>query len=141
VADIRITKTGRVLYRIDDELAVVLVESGLAERYVKPLPAPKEATYAIISAPMTGKFAIACRKYSADGRVTEETFWSGTPEGALQAFREIPVEIVEQYRKALAGATTIGSAEARREREAQARQQLEEIMRLQNARHLREEAR
>ncbi|MFI5117184.1 MAG: hypothetical protein ACHP8B_10870 [Terriglobales bacterium] len=129
--DITIIRTGKTLFRVDECVCIALLEAFPEQfkRYEKPAPKPRGTEYSVISAPMTGKFSIACRKYSPDGRVVEETFYSGNPDKALAAFRDVPVSVVDAYRKAVAGATTVGGAEARREREAAERQRLDDQMR------------
>lgn len=109
MADIFNPTTGHSFFKVSDELAAILFDLNLV-RYVSKQKATRPTEYAVVkhestqnSADVPDRWVIVRRSFRSADMPAEELIYGGTPDGALQAFRDIPVEIVEEYRRALAG--------------------------------------
>lgn len=102
--DIRLTKSGRIFYHIQSELAALLCEAlpSVFERVERPAYAapalPLESEWGIVTLPASGKPALQHK------RGAQVDLFDGQPDKAAAAFKSagyaVPPEIVAQYRVA-----------------------------------------
>jgi hypothetical protein len=106
MADVFNPLTGHSFFKVDEGIAKILLDLNL----VKPIHVPKATRppeYCVIRHESTkdsseDRWVIVRRSFRSADMPADEQIYGGTPDGAFQAFRDVPEAIVEQYRAALA---------------------------------------